>query len=186
MVARAGEAGGFPPRVASDSLCAEKRIHEALATPGWPGVRKIAARFWRQSWDSAADHPPFRRAKHRHPLAMAGRSPVSIETVCCFGLCGCTARQPHREHGALARLARHRHVTRHHARELAGDGKAEPRAAEALGGRGIGLAELLEQLGLLLRSHANAGVSDCELDPLAPVRHLAHPQSDLALLRELA
>src|SRR5262245_49526021 len=116
--------------------------------------------FGAKSWDSAADHPPFRRANHRHPLATAGRSPVSIETVCCFGLCGCTARQPHREHGALARLARHRHVTRHHARELAGDGKAEPRAAEALGGRGIGLAELLEQLGLLLRSHANAGVSD--------------------------
>src|SRR5262245_64984695 len=131
MVARAGEAGGFPPRVASDSLRAGKRIHEALATPGWPGVRKIAARFWRQSWDSAADHPPFRRAKHRHPLAMAGRSPVSIETVCCFGLCGCTARQPNREHRTLARFARDGHVAAHHARELARERKAEPRAAVA-------------------------------------------------------
>src|SRR5262249_16240111 len=75
--------------------------------------------------------------------------------------------QADREDRALARLARHGHVAAHHARELAGDGKAEPRAAEALSGRGIGLAELFEQLSLLLRSHANAGVSDRELDPLS-------------------
>jgi hypothetical protein len=30
------------------------------------------------------------------------------------------ARQPHREHRALARLGRHRHISAHHARELAG------------------------------------------------------------------
>src|SRR5262245_9998612 len=58
------------------------------------------------------------------------------------------ARQSHREHRALARLARHRHVPAHHARELAGDCKAEPGAAELLRSRGIGLAELLEQLRL--------------------------------------
>jgi hypothetical protein len=68
-----------------------------------------------------------------------------------------TAQQAHREHRALARLARHGHVAAH-PRELAGDGKAEPRAAEALRGRPVSLAELLEQLGLLLRRHANAGV----------------------------
>src|SRR5215468_5304911 len=34
----------------------------------------------------------------------------------------CAAQQPHGEHRALARLARHRHVAAHHARELAGDG----------------------------------------------------------------
>src|SRR5215475_12173647 len=67
-------------------------------------------------------------------------------------------RQLHREHRAFARLARYGHVATHHARELAGDGKAEPSAAEALSGLGIGLAELLEQLCLLLRRHANAGI----------------------------
>jgi hypothetical protein len=56
----------------------------------------------------------------------------------------CLARQTHCEHRALARLARHHHVTAHHARELVGDGKAEARAAKLLYGRGIGLAELLE------------------------------------------
>jgi hypothetical protein len=50
--------------------------------------------------------------------------------------------------------ADHGHVAAHHARELAGDGKAEPRAAEALCRRGIGLAEFLEQLRLLLSCHA--------------------------------
>src|SRR5262249_27408377 len=71
-------------------------------------------------------------------------------------------RQAHCEDRTLAGLARHRYVAAHHARELAREGKAEPRAAEALSGRGIGLAELLEQLSLLLRCHANAGVSDRE------------------------
>src|SRR5215468_9735620 len=82
--------------------------------------------------------------------------------------CG-AARQAHREHRTLARLARHGHVTALQARELTGDGETEPRPAEALSGRGIGLAELLEQPCLLLRSHANAGVSDRELNPLATV-----------------
>jgi hypothetical protein len=67
----------------------------------------------------------------------------------------------------IARLALDRHVAAHHARELAGDGKAEPGAAEALCRRPIGLAELLEQLGLLLRCHADPGVGHGELDPAA-------------------
>src|SRR5262249_40864364 len=96
------------------------------------------------------------------------------------------ARQSHREYRTFARLARHRHVAAHHACELAREGKAEPRAAEALSGRGIGLAELLEQLSLLLRSHANAGVSDRELDPVATVGELARPQPDLTFLGKLA
>src|SRR5262245_1471651 len=41
------------------------------------------------------------------------------------------ARQAHRKHRAFAWLARHDHVPAHHARELAGDGKAEPRPAIA-------------------------------------------------------
>src|SRR6516165_4806386 len=78
-------------------------------------------------------------------------------------------RQAHRKHRALAWLARHRHIAAHHARELAGDGKAEPGAAELLRSRGIGLAELLEQLSLLLRSHAYTGVGDGQLNPVATV-----------------
>src|SRR5262245_15819486 len=68
------------------------------------------------------------------------------------------ARQAHGEHRTLARLSRHGHVAAHHARELAREGKAEPGPAEPLSGRGIGLTELLEQLCLLLRRHANAGI----------------------------
>src|SRR6516225_1670940 len=88
-------------------------------------------------------------------------------------------RQAYRKHRAFAWLARHCHVAAHHARELAGDGKAEPRAAEFLRGRGIGLAELLEQLGLLFGGHADTGIGNSKLDPVVSVRHLAHPQRDL-------
>src|SRR5262249_56159775 len=70
-------------------------------------------------------------------------------------LCVRADRQTHREHRAFAWLARHGHVTAHHARELAGDGKAKPGAAEALCGCGIRLAELLEQPFLLLRRHSD-------------------------------
>ena len=64
--------------------------------------------------------------------------------------------------------------------------RPRPGAAEALRGRGIGLGEFLEQLRLLLRRHADAGVGDGQLDPVAAVDHLARPQLDLALLGELA
>src|SRR5258707_2180989 len=96
------------------------------------------------------------------------------------------ARQAHREHRALARLARHGHVATHHARELAGNGKAEPGAAEVLRGRGVGLAELLEQLSLLLRRHADAGVGDGKLDEVAAIAHLACRKLDLARFGEFA
>jgi len=90
--------------------------------------------------------------------------------------------QAHREHRALARLARHGHIATHHARELARDGKAEPRAATAARGEGIGLGEILKQLRLLLRRHADAAIRDRELEPAAFVCHLPSPQCDFALL----
>src|SRR5262245_4742291 len=90
-------------------------------------------------------------------------------------------RQAHSEHRAFALLAHHGHVAAHHARELAGDSEAETGAAEALRGRGISLAELLEQLCLLLRRHANAGIDHRQLDPLAYIGHLARLQLDLTL-----
>ena len=52
---------GWPP-IAS---ALEKRIHEALATPGWPGMRS-------QSWDGAADQPLFRRRKRRRRMTARG------------------------------------------------------------------------------------------------------------------
>src|SRR5262249_7985599 len=63
---------------------------------------------------------------------------------------------------------------------------AEPRAAEALRGRGVGLAELLEQLCLLLRGHADTGVGDGELDEVAAIAYLACHKLDLASFGELA
>src|SRR5262249_1879623 len=60
-------------------------------------------------------------------------------------------------------------------RELARDGKPKPGAAVAARGEGIGLGEVLKQFRLLLRCHADAAVRDGKLDPLASVRHLAHP-----------
>src|SRR5262249_25735756 len=94
--------------------------------------------------------------------------------------------QAYREHRALARFARHGYIAAHHARELAGDGEPEAGAAEALSGRGIGLRELLEQLGLLFSRHANAGVGGGELDEVAAVAHLACRKLDLARFGELA
>src|SRR5262249_51532599 len=96
------------------------------------------------------------------------------------------ARPAHRKHRTFAPLARHGHVAAHHARELAGDCKAEARAAEALSGRGVSLAGLLQQLCLFLRRHANASVSDGELNPAASVGDPTCLQLDLTLFGELA
>ena len=72
-------------------------------------------------------------------------------------------RQPHREHRAFAGLARDRHVAAHHAGKLARDGKAQAGAAEFPRGQGVALRELGEQLRLLLRRHADAGIGDRKL-----------------------
>src|SRR4029453_9020426 len=113
--------------------------------------------------------------------------PVSVETVCeSWSVRVRTDRQAQREYRAFARLARHRHVAAHHARELAREGKPKPSAAVATRGQGIGLREFLEKLRLLFGSQADAGIRNGKLDPVASVRHLAHPQGDLALFRELA
>src|SRR6516162_1487688 len=95
-------------------------------------------------------------------------------------------RQADSEDRPVAWLACYGHVAAHHACELARDGKAEPGAAEAPRGKGIGLAELLEQLRLLLRGHSDAGIHDDKLDPAASIGDLAHPQGDLAGFGELA
>src|SRR6516164_2780405 len=97
-----------------------------------------------------------------------------------------TDRQTHYKHRTFAQFARRRHIATHHARELAGDGEAETGAAEALRGRGLGLAECLEQLCLLLRRHANAGIDHRQLDPVASVNHPSRSQLDLTVFGELA
>src|SRR5262245_22292646 len=94
--------------------------------------------------------------------------------------------QAHCEHRALALFACHCHIPAHHARELARNGKAKAGAAEALRGRSIGLSKLFEQLGLLLRRHADAAVGHGQLDPVATVADPARSKLDLALLGELA
>jgi len=48
------------------------------------------------------------------------------------------------------------------------------------------IAKALEQLRLLLRRHADAGVADGEVNPVASVGYLSRPQRDLALFGELA
>src|SRR5262249_11258007 len=101
-------------------------------------------------------------------------------------LCVCAHRQTPPENPAFSWLARHPPLPAPPSRQLAGDGKAEPGPAEALSGRGISLAELLEQLSLLLRSQANARIGDRELDPATSVGDPARMHPDLAFLGELA
>src|SRR5262249_42224392 len=95
-------------------------------------------------------------------------------------------RETPRKHPTFSPVALPRPVPAPHSRQLSGDGKAKAGTAIAPRSERIGLGEVLKQFRLLLRSHANAGVSDRELDPVAPVRRLAHPQGDLTLFRELA
>src|SRR5262249_3217149 len=63
---------------------------------------------------------------------------------------------------------------------------AQTGSTEAPRGQRIGLSKLGEQLALLLRRHADAGVADRKLDPAAAVYHPSRRELDLALLREFA
>ena len=80
-------------------------------------------------------------------------------------------RQGDRKCRAFAGFARDRHVAAHHLAEPACDRQAEAGAAVMARGRRVGLGELLEQPGHLLRRHANAGVDHGELDKLPPLMH---------------
>jgi hypothetical protein len=105
---------------------------------------------------------------------------LSLSGLFCLWLwLGCCAvRQPHSEYRTLARFACHRHVATHHAREFAGDGEPEPSPPKALSGRGIGLRELLEQLGLL---YPCAGDGDSGADVVANSRREGHSAATAAI-----
>src|SRR5262249_50894291 len=86
---------------------------------------------------------------------------------------GRAARQAHREHRAFARLARHRHVAAHHARELARESKPEPRPAVAARGQGIGLGEILNSLACcsaVMPMPVSATASSTQSRPSATLR----------------
>src|SRR5262249_60629546 len=93
----------------------------------------------RQSIDSAAHQPPFRRRKRRRRITIGGAKREGEAERLVFPrpncLFGCpfsgVSREAHRKDRTLARLARHGHVAAHHACELAWYGRSEPRAAEA-------------------------------------------------------
>jgi hypothetical protein len=51
-----------------------------------------------------------------------------VQQVLVLGLAIAAGRQAHCKHRTFAHLARHDHIAAHHARELAREGKAEPRS----------------------------------------------------------
>src|SRR5262245_40034054 len=102
----------------------------------------LDAAEWAPSTASFTSFPPSRRVRFAlradirpMPAFMSPVRSARSKTFRFFRLwlwlgC-CAARQPHRKDRALARLARHGHVAPHHARELARDGKPEPRPTVA-------------------------------------------------------
>src|SRR5262245_60906863 len=111
----------------SGSLRAGKR---APATTGRPGVRQIAARFGVNPETVQGISRPFvalsvspSSPSHCTNRSIGRGGPVDpSETIRVAGfdrdclllrLCGCTTRQPHREHRAFARLARHSYIAAH-------------------------------------------------------------------------
>src|SRR5258708_22325257 len=116
-------------------LLQQNRHIPAVATAAKDGRSRLESGRWR----SAARWLPERELSEKAPGVWLGSQMLGVRA----------ARQAHREHRALAWLARYCHVAAHHARELAREGKAEPRPAVAPRGQGLGLGELLEQLRLL-------------------------------------
>src|SRR5262249_1109187 len=94
--------------------------------------------------------------------------------------------EAHGEDRALARLARHNHISPHHPGEFARKGKAQARSTVAPRSQGMGLGEPREELRLLCRRHADAGVGDRKLDPVASIHKFAHLEGDFPLVSELA
>ena len=95
-------------------------------------------------------------------------------------------RQHDREGRALTGRALDRDLAAQHPAELPGDRQAEPGAAVVARGRGFGLGERLKQLAELRLGHADAGIRDLELEPVALVPgQPSGGERDRALLGEL-
>jgi hypothetical protein len=142
-----------------------------VATAAKDGRSRLESGRWR----SAARWLPERELSEKAPGVWLGSQILGVRAT----------RQAHREHRALARLTHDGHVAAHHASELACDRKSKTGAAEALRRRGFGLAEFLEQLRLLVCRHADAGVGNGHLDPVATVADPPRSKLDLTLLGEL-
>ena len=100
--------------------------------------------------------PPARSCAHQPPQAGRGRLHG--------GRGDALIRKSDDECCALAGRAFDRHVAAQHGTEALGDGEPKTGAAEALGGRGIRLAERLKEPAELLLRHADAGVRHAEAD----------------------
>ena len=95
-------------------------------------------------------------------------------------------RQANHENAAFADLAANRDVSAHQANELTADRQAEARASPRLL-PGLGLLEVAEQLGLIVRRNARPCVFDFNAKKgfrRAPAVR-THAQSDAALLGKL-
>src|SRR6516165_6441910 len=94
-------------------------------------------------------------------------------------------RQPDRKRRAAAGLALDHDVAAHHLTEAPADGEPKPGAAVFARRRGVGLRELLKQLGYLLRRHSNSRVGDRDGNPIAAIfLSLARIDRDGAALRK--
>ena len=105
------------------------------------------------------------------------------------GLVACLAgqrqRQVQREARAHAGNRLGHHVATHQPGQVTADRQAQAAAAEAAGGRRIGLLEGLEDGGQRLRRHADAGVADLDLQPVGRGTGRAHIDRHIALRGEL-
>ena len=124
-------------------------------------------------------------------LACAGRTSVKLGSAAAAARAANPPappqRQRHGEGGAGAGRALDGDIAAHQLGQPAHDRQAEPGAAEAAGGRAVGLREGLEQPRTLLRGQPDAGVAHRQRDARAPAaerrRGGAHPHA--ATLGEL-
>ena len=91
------------------------------------------------------------------------------------------------ENGALARLALHPDLAAHHQDKLADNGQPQAGAAILSGGGAVGLGKALEQVFLLFRGNADAGIThfNAQHHPGSKGGQTPHPNPHLALMGEL-
>ena len=88
-------------------------------------------------------------------------------------------RQLHGKRRAGTRGALHRNAAAHQLGQLAGNGGAQPGAAKAAGGGGIGLGKGIKNALQLLGRHADTGIHDAQMQHPAGI---GHAQLDVAHL----
>src|SRR5262245_9574305 len=156
--------------------------------PRWIGLRPSSPQRGRQRGSACGQMQKLSAGKFHFEPPSSSHYSMTSSARQLWCLCVRAARQTHRKHRALARLARHGDVPAHHARELAREGKSETRAPKrcaVLASAWLNSSNSLACCSGVMPMPVSATASSIQSRPLATLRARSLTSPSLVNLQAL-